>query len=111
MDAGGGIRFALPDPVDVLVADFGMSMLLWSVLGVLEPVRTGEVASSFVGLTAVFSCVVTASLVALRPFTLDFVMKNGNCDAKGGLFAGAVLDASLPGLIGLDAFCDEGVLS
>jgi hypothetical protein len=78
VEGGGGIRFALPDPVDVLVADFGMSMLRWSVLGVLEPVRTGEGASSFVGLTATFSCVVTASLVARRPFILDFVMKNGN---------------------------------
>jgi hypothetical protein len=75
------------------------------VLGVLEPVRMGDdAASSFVGLTAVFSCVVTASLVARRPFILAFVMKNGNCDAKGGLFAGAVLEVSLPGLIGLDAF-------
>jgi hypothetical protein len=105
------MRFALPDPVDVLVVDFGMSMLLWSVLGVLEPVRTGEGASSFVGLTATFSCVVTASLVARKPFILDFVMKNGNWEAIGGLLAGAVLDVSLPGLMGLEAFCEDGVLS
>ena len=104
VDAGGGIRFALTEPVEVHVADLGMSMLLWSVLGVLEPVRAGEDGSCLVGLTAVFSCVVTASLVARRPLILALVMKNGNCDAIGGLFAGAVLDVSLPGLIGLDAF-------
>jgi hypothetical protein len=98
------MRLALPDPVDVLVADFGKSMLLWSVLGVLEPVRAGEDASSFVGLTAVFSWVVTASLVARKPFILAFVMKNGNCDAKGGLLAGTALELSLPGFVGLDAF-------
>ena len=95
---------AFPDPIDVLVADFGMSMLLWSVLGVLEPVRAGEGGTSLVGLTAVFSCVVTASLVARRPFIFDFVMKKGSCDAIGGLLAGAVLEVSLPCLTGLDAF-------
>ena len=95
---------ALPEPVDVLVADFGKSMLLWSVLGVLDPVRAGEGASSLVGLAAVFSCVVTASLVARRPLILDFVMKKGSWEAIGGLLAGAVLEVSLPCLTGLDAF-------
>jgi hypothetical protein len=29
----------------------------------------------------------------------------------GGLLAGAILDVSLPGLTGLEAFCEDGVLS
>ena len=109
-----------PEPVDDRTGF--MSKLRVSVLGVVDPVRVGEETSlslTVVGTlsndvpAAVFSVGVTASLVARRPFTFDFVMKNGS-EALIGLRTGA--EPSLPPVavvpVGLDAMAskDEGVV-
>jgi hypothetical protein len=86
VDAGGGIRL-LPDPVDVLVADFAMSMLRDSVLGVVLPGVAGDsVADSLIGLgidvfgelTTLFSVVVIRSLVARIFASALALIENGS---------------------------------
>ena len=121
MEDGGGIRLLLllllPEPVEERTGFMSRDWV--SVLGVVEPVLVGDETSpslTVVGTlsdeepAADFSVVVTASLVARRPFTFDFVMKNGS-EALIGLFIGP--DPSLPPVavvpVGLDAMASRDV--